>query len=239
MTAASADPSPSDRGAVDVWLLLDDLDRIDLLAADELERMRRLRRDEDRRRFVARRAGLRQVLAAYLDIDPRAVVVVRSCQRCGDAEHGRPRLPGAVDLSFSTASRPGLAVVAVTEAAMSVGVDIERVVDADLDALRRTVLTAGEMEAVADGSSTDVVRLWCRKEAVLKAEGVGLAGPSPDSLDVRAPVADRWHLTDLTPADGWVGALATARPLTALSIARWNDGVSRDRRRVPRRGCAR
>jgi 4'-phosphopantetheinyl transferase len=209
-----------DPGAVHVWLLPDDGDP-EPLAADELDRMRRFHRDEDRRRFAARRAGLRRVLAAYLEIDARHVVIERSCQRCGDAEHGRPRLRSDVDLSFSTASRPGLAVVAVAAASMSVGIDIERVADVDLDALRRTALTPDELADGAGDSLVDAARLWCRKEAVLKAAGLGLGGASPRSLDVRAPSAGSWHLADLTPAEGWVGALATSRPVTEVRLAAW------------------
>ena len=47
-------------------------------------------------------------------------MIERSCQYCGDASHGRPRLSPGADLSFSTSSRPGLAVVAVATAPITV-----------------------------------------------------------------------------------------------------------------------
>ena len=201
--------------------------------------MRRLRRDEDRRRFVARRAGLRQVLAAYLDIDPRAVVVVRSCQRCGDAEHGRPRLPGAVDLSFSTASRPGLAVVAVTEAAMSVGVDIER-------RRRRRHRRAAAHGAHRGRDGGRRRRLADRRRPPVVSQGSGAQGGGRRSrravagLPGRARTGGR-RLAPHGPGAGRrLGRGAGYRRSAdgALDRAR-NGGISRDRRRVPRRGCAR
>jgi 4'-phosphopantetheinyl transferase len=215
-------------------MLPDELDHEGVLGDDERHRMRRLRRADDRRRFAARRAGLRQVLAAYLDQDPGDVVIFRSCRRCGDAGHGRPRLYDGAEISFNTASRAGLAVVAVGDAAMSVGVDVERVADVDPAALRATALSAGELEDLAGGSPAAAARLWCRKEAVLKAQGVGLAGPSPAVLDVRAGVVGGWQLIDLPLADGWVGALATADPVTHLFVAHWSAQVSRDLRAARR-----
>jgi 4'-phosphopantetheinyl transferase len=224
--------------SVHVWSVPDDVDRRDLLAADELERADRLRHDGDRRRFVARRAGLRQVLAAYTGAQPEALVFERWCQRCGHPAHGRPRLSTAANLSFSTASRPGIAVVAVAARPMSIGVDVEVTAGFDHDAVRRTALTPDELIQVdSTGSPTDV-QLWCRKEAAFKAQGIGFVGSSPASFDVRGPMAAGWHLTDLPPTNGWVGAVATAQPVVELRVARWVAGVSQGRLEA-RRGRAR
>jgi 4'-phosphopantetheinyl transferase len=206
---------------VDVWTLPLDVDRDDVLDDDEIDRSRRFRRDADRRRFLARRAGLRLVLGAYLGIDPCDVTIDRSCRYCGDAAHGRPRLPSDSGLSFSTSSRPGLGVVAVATMSMSVGVDIEKADDVGLDAVRHTALTRGEQLTIDNARHDSAARLWCRKEALLKATGVGLGGRSPSALDVRSPVVDGWHLTDLSPADGWVGALATARAVHSVLAHQW------------------
>jgi 4'-phosphopantetheinyl transferase len=65
-------------------------------------------------------------------------------------------------------------------------------------------------------------RCWTRKEAVLKAEGVGLhrdldsfdvelrAEQPPALLATRKPFLYRWNLHHLAPANGTVGAVATA-----------------------------
>ena len=68
-------------------------------------------------------------------------------------------------------------------------------------------------------------RCWTRKEAILKAEGTGLnidlasfdvtvANGVPAALLHFRPASNltcHWHLHHLEPADGVVGALATAR----------------------------
>ena len=226
MSRVTAVPPPLRAGSVHVWALPDDVDRPDLLAADELESMRRLRGGADRRRFVARRAGLRQVMAVYTGIEPEALVFERSCQRCGHPAHGRPRLATTADLSFSTSSRPGVAVVAVAVARMSVGVDVELIAGVDRRALHQIGLTPDERAAVSAAGPSADVQLWCRKEAVLKAQGLGLGGPSPASLDVRPPVVAGWYLTDLPGCAGWVGAVATAEPVAGLFLPRRFDVVS-------------
>ena len=66
-------------------------------------------------------------------------------------------------------------------------------------------------------------RCWTRKEAILKAEGVGLHR-ALDSFDVallpdepaellgtREPFSYPWKLHDVSPAPGTIGALATAQ----------------------------
>ena len=54
-----------------------------------------------------------------------------------------------------------------------------------------------------------VMRLWCRKEALLKAQGVGLAVVSLTGIDVRSELVQGWHLADLPLPGDWVGAIAT------------------------------
>ena len=81
------------------------------------------------------------------------------CPRCGSTEHGRPFADGVVSLSLSHAGDLTLAATADR----LVGIDHEPVGKV----LRRNV--------VAHPSETaDALRLWVRKEAVLKATGLGL-----------------------------------------------------------------
>ncbi len=58
-----------------------------------------------------------------------------------------------------------------------------------------------------------LARLWCRKEACLKAAGtglaLGLAEPYVGSAPAPAPVTG-WILTDLPAPDGYAAALAVA-----------------------------
>jgi len=67
------------------------------------------------------------------------------------------------------------------------------------------------------------VRLWVRKEALLKAVGTGLQGPlgidtgDPEPAEAARAVAvdgrQLW-LADLEPVPGWLAAVAADRPMT-------------------------
>lgn len=130
----------------------------------------------------------------------------RQCPRCGSAQHGRPwaRLEDRwVPLSLAR-SGPHLLTVVGTSGA--VGVDVESVgaVSAHWDP--QLVLAPGE-EA---WTRVDRARAWARKEAVLKAYGVGLALPA----EVTHLGVFPGEVTDLPAPDGYVAAAAelTAGP---------------------------
>jgi 4'-phosphopantetheinyl transferase len=137
---------------------------------------------------------------------------------------GQPVAPHGMRVSLSHAS--GVAAVAIGRDA-AVGVDVERrdrVVD--IDGLARDVLDDDELQAwrrEPGGRRKDAfLRLWTRKEAVLKALGVGLAG------DLRAVVTSghgrirslppacgdpaSWTVRDLPVPGGNAGAVAVRAP---------------------------
>lgn len=153
MTAATPRPTPAT--GVDIWLA-----RLDTghwpgaagLPAAERTRAARLLREEARRRWVAARWALREVLARYLEADPATIEL-----RLG--ERGKPGLADpAAPLRFNLSHSGGLALVAVAEG-REVGVDIERLG-------RRPAGFYAE---------------WTRREAVAKCHGTGLGGPPASS----------------------------------------------------------
>ncbi len=76
----------------------------------------------------------------------------------------------------------------------------------------RTYFTELERAHLAGGhEETELLRIWTRKEALLKATGEGLA-VHPRKVEVVAPEPlPQWRLFDLDPAAGYVGAMAVAR----------------------------
>ena len=192
----------------------------DRLAADEQLRADRFQFAQDRRRFVVRRGVLRAVLGWYLGTRPERLRF--ECNR-----HGKPSLAGQTGvrpIRFNLAHSADLAVIAVTHG-REVGVDVERL-DARVDSLEIAERFFSPREAAAlrgrspSAQTRAFFHCWTRKEAYLKARGMGVTWPL-DRVEVsvspgRAALLNvcddpaelsRWSVQDLNPEPGYVGAL--------------------------------
>lgn len=190
MTEVSRDktthrPPLPNRGEVHVWTAwLDRADESagDILDANERRRAQRFRFQRDRDRYVARRAFVRKVLGDYQGMDPGRL-------RFRVSVAGRPELDPPNAISFNVSHSAGLAVLAVARHA-PVGVDVERArtLENTLD-MAPLSLSAAEsawlLQLPEGRRSGAFLRLWTRKESVVKAMGLGLAA-SLDQIDVRA-----------------------------------------------------
>jgi 4'-phosphopantetheinyl transferase len=174
-----------------------------------------------RNRFLAGRGILREVLAGYVALRPEQV-------RFRYGPNGKPELArgqGSDSLRFNLSHTADHLVIAVCYG-RSVGVDIESVDrSAVLADLSERILSGRERAWLVgqDGSDqpTAIVRLWARKEALVKGVGLGLGLPirSIDALGACGPTGltevtrvrsyhAEWSLRDFDPAPGLVGALA-------------------------------
>jgi 4'-phosphopantetheinyl transferase len=163
------------------------------LSVDERDRALGFRFERDRRRFVLRRALLREFLAQQLDCAPGEV-------RLSYSRFGKPYLARS-DLHFNLSHSRGMALYVMARG-YEVGCDIERCDDG----------LASEAVAARFFSTLELKRLhalpkeawlegffdcWTRKEALLKASGYGL---SPPLGAVEAPPyaaawrPERWRL---------------------------------------------
>ncbi len=207
MTAARPD-----HDEVHLWQARLDLDQRELaalesiLSMDERERADRFRLDRDRARYAAARGWLRRLIARYLDVDAAAVAF-------GAGAFGKPELthPAASWLRFNVAHSADLAVYAVASQ-RRVGVDVERVrADFPVDAVANRFLSSEEQLALTalppDRRSGAFFDMWVRREAYLKALGVGLGGTDPDGVAPANPRAE-WVLTVFDAGDGFAAAVA-------------------------------
>lgn len=176
--------------------------------------------------FIASRLSQRLLAAHYLGTTPAAVTIVRDCQHCG-GDHGRPRVPGA-SWDYSVTHAGDWLVLAVVGQGL-VGVDLELTPQRDVVDLATSTLTPAERTglAAAPDPADEFVRLWTRKEAVVKLTGHGLAAELT-RLDVTGPAAAvtqppaGWpavpiHLLDLPWAAGARAALATTGPVRTVT----------------------
>lgn len=235
--AAPADLSLQE-GEVHVWRA--PLDRqperllAQTLSADEQEKAARFHFEADRRRFVAGRGFLRAVLARYLRIAPGEV-------RFTYGQYGKPVLPGDMGqgaIRFNLAHSGELALFAV--ARREVGIDLELIRPIPESAqIAERYFSMRERAAFRshprEEADEDFLRQWTRKEAYLKARGCGLSleldqievwGNQDGSLKLEVAgdpnEAARWSLADLTPAGGYVAALAVEGRDWSLSCLQWS-----------------
>jgi 4'-phosphopantetheinyl transferase len=190
-----------------------------ILSRDELDRAARFHFEKDRGRFIAARAWLRTILARYLDTAAADIVFQYGL-------HGKPSISGAHDLRFNLSHSGNLVLLAITQD-RELGIDVEFIKES----------TAGPEIAERFFSEAEVAELhglpeemrqaaffagWTRKEAYIKATGVGLFGAldrfsvllAPDALQAPLCVHDdehesnRWKLRSLNAGEGYAAALA-------------------------------
>lgn len=190
---AGAQPDVPGLG-LQLWLF--DLDGIELplqeLPEATRERAARFVRSADGRRYLASHAALRGVLG--------------SGARWIAGAHGKPALADGA-MHFSLSRRDGWAAVGMSST-HEIGVDVEtlRPID-DAAELAQLHFTPREREGVA--GAEDFLRVWTRKEACMKATGLGLSlapssfecGARASALQLRIDTPQRaWSLQVHTPA---------------------------------------
>ncbi len=153
---------------------------------------------------------MRAILGDYVDGAPDALEIETTPE-------GKPYLP-AGQLHFNLSHSRDVALVAISREA-PVGIDLEHPREFGApDRLARRICSEREYASLQRlggpaGASPDarrqLLRLWVRKEAVLKGTGEGL-GRDPDQVDVLDDeLADGWRCLDLpSPATGFQAALA-------------------------------
>lgn len=168
-------------GEIHVWRIdlacAASLSRESPLSPDEHERAARLLIDDKRIQFIAGRSALRRLLGQYLGVAPEALAFAYG-------PHGKPGLSGgesAWGLAFNFSNSENLALLAVARAG-TVGIDIEhRGRNISVAPFTRHILSESETAKLARLPARRhkhaLLAAWTRKEAYLKALGVGLSRP--------------------------------------------------------------
>jgi 4'-phosphopantetheinyl transferase len=184
------------------------------LDPEERQRGARLQDRGEALRWLAAHGAMRAILGRELGLAPGQV---RFRLEAG----GKPRLvpePGRAERHFSLTHSGDWAWLAL--AAFPVGIDLEQVRPGlDWRALAGELCTPLENRWVLAGPeeerSVRCHRLWVRKEALLKAAGLGLsAGTSLQEVEAlqascRLEPSGAWWVQELPPPPGYAGALAT------------------------------
>ena len=194
-----------------------------LLSNDERQRASRFAFERDRNRFLAARGRLRELLAARLGVAPAAVQLVYGAR-------GKPALSphfADAELHFNVSHCGDVAAYAFARR-REVGVDVEHVrLMPDSDEIAARFFSRRENEAYRALDPRDKLvgffNCWTRKEAFVKALGVGLSlhlerfdvslapGEPARLLRIERGLSERagWRLAAFSPLPGYVAALAS------------------------------
>ncbi|MEY2502867.1 MAG: 4-phosphopantetheinyl transferase [Verrucomicrobiota bacterium] len=192
------------------------------LSLDEQKRAARFRFKGGSTDFIVARGTLRFLLSEYLGGDPSQIHL------CYNA-YGKPALSNSLEilpLRFNASHSDGLALFAFARHCR-VGVDIERVrADVAVQEIAERFFAPAEVAALRKLSAhlrtVAFFACWTRKEAFVKARGLGLSLPLDQFVVSMAPgqksallsaaddlqAARHWTLCDLHPASGYLAALA-------------------------------
>src|ERR1700694_895628 len=205
-----------------------------ILSPEERERADRFHFEVDRRRSVIGRGYLRLLLGEILDLPANKLQFEYD-------EFGKPSLTPrqGPPLQFNVSHSGELILIAITMG-RAVGVDVERIrTDFDADSIAARFFSANEYRILA--SLAGPVRYkaffacWTRKEAYLKARGVGFSLPldqfdvsflpdeEPRLLATRHDPAEarRWRLQALDLSSDYAAALAAPGSSWQLRSLDW------------------
>jgi 4'-phosphopantetheinyl transferase len=209
---------------VDVWRLSFDLptDAVksieSTLSADESARAARFHFEVDKNRFIVAHGVLRKILGRYLHRDSAELTFSVN-------QYGKPALVNST-LEFNLSHSGDFALIAVTQG-RKIGVDVERIrqgISSHVIAQQYfSKAEVAELQSLPiEQRESAFFTCWTRKEAYIKAQGLGLALPL-ESFDVslspnepamlRATRPDpqesaRWMLRSLDVDPNYAGAIA-------------------------------
>ena len=233
------------KGEIHIWRLEPepgiDLARYSgLLSAGERERAARFLFPHLTRNFIADHGRLRLILGEYAGVAPESLEFALN-------EYGKPELANdAAALRFNLSHTQGLTVVALCLDA-PVGIDVEALRPmADYLQVAQSHFSPQEIDALLETAECDreaaFFRCWTRKEAFLKAHGLGLsipldsfavslaeeAFPALLKVDWDTEERKRWSLVSLKLGEGFAGALAIPRGEWRLRFFDWQRGAQAD-----------
>src|SRR5262245_9653237 len=208
-----------------------------LLSQSEYQRAVKYHRSVDSDRFIVGRGILRKIISAYLGLSPGKLQVSYN-------EYGKLAISDDQndrDLNFNLSHSGELARYAVTR---------ERVVGIDIEYIRKNFATLeiaehffsmDELAALkslpVDLRTTGFFTCWSRKEAFIKAKGMGVSYPlgrftvslAPDEPPALLKVDDdereagQWKMYELRPGAGYVATMLVTEPQISLKYYHWSE----------------
>jgi 4'-phosphopantetheinyl transferase len=219
-------------GQVDIWKVsvianLSSLnDFISVLSPDEILRANRYLRREDRDRFAISRGVLRYILSKYLAIQPEVI-------RFEFGSNKKPfvTFPAEYILHYNLSDSEDSILIAF--AASPVGIDVEYIKPKFYyDSILPLNFSRPEIDYInGEDQLQRFFMLWTRKEAILKATGIGLtdhlklipalAGKYTIDGDLLA-TETHWHLTSFISSPDYIATIAAGPRINTYNFYEFN-----------------
>jgi 4'-phosphopantetheinyl transferase len=215
---------------VDIWRITLDLPPASVtslesnLSADETQRAGRFHISAGREHYIVAHGVLRDVLVRYLHSEPRQLEFSTN-------DYGKPALDSH-KLEFNLSHSGDFALIAITRE-RKVGVDVERIrPELECESIARRFFSPNEvfelMALPAEQRGMAFFNGWTRKEAYIKAQGMGLSMPL-DSFDVSLTPNERAILRATRPdaqaAFHWTLLSLDVDPNYAAAVAVESQGL--------------
>jgi len=207
-----------------------------ILSADESRRAARFRFPSARDRYIAAHGCLRVILARYLNCEPAQL-------RFSSNQYGKPALQD-LKLEFNLSHSGVFALIAATQG-HKVGVDVERVrSDLEFERIASRFFSQNEISELMvvppDQRQIAFFNCWTRKEAYIKAQGLGLSLPlesfdvsltpnEPAILNATRPDSDeaaRWMLFSMEVDPCYAAAVAVKGKNSEFRLWDWNTSYA-------------
>ncbi len=195
---------------------------ISILSDEEKKKASAFRFSDDRARYIISHAVLRLLLSEYLGEKPEEIVFYTD-------NRGKPYIlldSKCPDIFFNLSHSHEIALIAIYRG-QEIGVDIEYISRTiNSDGIARRFFTINENKKLNSLSGKlrkeAFFRCWTRKEAFLKAKGLGLSGslksfevsilpdekPEIISIDGLPSEKNEWSLFDIIHIKNYIGAIA-------------------------------
>ncbi|MGD1917469.1 MAG: 4'-phosphopantetheinyl transferase family protein [Pleurocapsa sp.] len=207
------------------------------LSTDEIARANKFRFPQHKRRFIAARSILRQLLSNYLNISPNNI-------KFDYGDRGKPKIiesNTANSLQFNISHSQEYALFGFTTSNL-IGVDLEYLREMpDAVKIAQRFFSPREFDLIKNltpqQQSQVFFKLWTAKEAYLKAIGIGLSG-SLSSVDIdftldnnntlilaingNTTIANNWSMYSCIPSSNYVGAIAIKTQIAKQQIDFWS-----------------
>jgi len=151
-----------------------------ILSAEEDRRAARFHFNLDRHRFILSHGALRDILARYLYLSPEDI-------HFEIGEQGKPIISSETELDFNLSHSGDFALIAIANG-HKIGVDVEKHrQNMEHEKIAQRFFSEREKSELqklpSDQKKIGFFNCWTRKEAYIKAQGLGLSLPL-DSFDV-------------------------------------------------------